>query len=246
MFLDSDQFDGDILGGDADDLPDFLVAHVFEPKQDDGPIDHAKFVDAVIELLDLSGVVVCVCEEVDFHRERHGLHAVFLLALGGEAGVEGDAPNPSLHVTLPFERVEAPPQVDERFLEQVVHLILALREEIAHRVNGVFVPFHEARKFRFFLFHRSESFVYLTQKQRKNYKERKIFSKMLAVLKKVVLLHRNSQAEIAQLVEHDLAKVGVASSSLVFRSAFAEIAQLVEHDLAKVGVASSSLFCVSA
>ena len=53
-------------------------------------------------------------------------------------------------------------------------------------------------------------------------------------------------AEIAQLVEHNLAKVGVASSSLVFRSSlnitiFAEIAQLVEHNLAKVGVASSSL-----
>ncbi len=64
---------------------------------------------------------------------------------------------------------------------------------------------------------------------------------MFAVLKKVVLLHRETKAEIAQLVEHDLAKVGVASSSLVFRSAFAEIAQLVEHDLAKVGVASSSL-----
>ena len=28
----------------------------------------------------------------------------------------------------------------------------------------------------------------------------------------------NNNAEIAQLVEHDLAKVGVASSSLVFRS----------------------------
>ena len=59
-------------------------------------------------------------------------------------------------------------------------------------------------------------------------------------------------AEIAQLVEHNLAKVGVASSSLVFRSKYnkhhfsvgdinAEIAQLVEHNLAKVGVASSSL-----
>ena len=52
-------------------------------------------------------------------------------------------------------------------------------------------------------------------------------------------------AEIAQLVEHNLAKVGVASSSLVFRSKhnrkIAEIAQLVEHNLAKVGVASSSL-----
>ena len=31
---------------------------------------------------------------------------------------------------------------------------------------------------------------------------------------------KNKVAEIAQLVEHDLAKVGVASSSLVFRSFF--------------------------
>ena len=64
-------------------------------------------------------------------------------------------------------------------------------------------------------------------------------------------------AGIAQLVEHDLAKVGVASSSLVSRSRlyacknkpvfsgkkmnFAGIAQLVERNLAKVEVASSSL-----
>ena len=69
-------------------------------------------------------------------------------------------------------------------------------------------------------------------------------------------MQRSENAEIAQLVEHNLAKVGVASSSLVFRSKsdscfcdclflcqdiFAEIAQLVEHNLAKVGVASSSL-----
>ena len=52
----------------------------------------------------------------------------------------------------------------------------------------------------------------------------------MSVSKKVVLLHPlferknvenllvNIVAEIAQLVEHDLAKVGVASSSLVFRS----------------------------
>ena len=56
----------------------------------------------------------------------------------------------------------------------------------------------------------------------------------------------SSHAEIAQLVEHNLAKVRVASSSLVFRSftycrITAEIAQLVEHNLAKVRVASSSL-----
>ena len=51
----------------------------------------------------------------------------------------------------------------------------------------------------------------------------------MPVSKKVVLLHpllrrelvdklNKYDAEIAQLVEHDLAKVGVASSSLVFRS----------------------------
>ena len=126
MFLDSDQFDGDVLRGDANDLPDFLIVHIFKPKQDDGPIDHAEFVDAAVELLDLPGVVVGVGEEVDVHRERHGFHAAFLLALGSEAGVEADAPNPSLHVALPLECAEASPQIDERLLEQVVHLVLVL------------------------------------------------------------------------------------------------------------------------
>ena len=84
--------------------------------------------------------------------------------------------------------------------------------------------------------------------------------KRLPFQKKCLTLHRKRQnvlpnAKIAQLVEHDLAKVGVAGSSPVFRSSFfyflltrllkllkqsAKIAQLVEHDLAKVGVAGSS------
>ena len=37
-----------------------------------------------------------------------------------------------------------------------------------------------------------------------------------------------TSAEIAQLVEHNLAKVGVASSSLVFRSMLAQVAELVD------------------
>ena len=44
-------------------------------------------------------------------------------------------------------------------------------------------------------------------------------------------------AEIAQLVEHDLAKVGVASSSLVFRSRFS---------LAPVGLFSYISVCYAA
>jgi hypothetical protein len=62
----------------------------------------------------------------------------------------------------------------------------------------------------------------------------------------------NHNAALAQLVERDLAKVEVTSSSLVCRSNFspkklelkfrnAVLAQLVERDLAKVEVTSSSL-----
>ena len=51
----------------------------------------------------------------------------------------------------------------------------------------------------------------------------------------------SNHAKIAQLVEHNLAKVRVAGSSPVFRSLLnAKVAQLVEHDLPKVGVAGSS------
>ena len=43
-------------------------------------------------------------------------------------------------------------------------------------------------------------------------------------------------AEIAQLVEHDLAKVGVASSSLVFRSKVARMVESVDtRDLKSLG-----------
>ena len=46
----------------------------------------------------------------------------------------------------------------------------------------------------------------------------KKFRKLSYHIKKSVFLPPISQAEVAQLVEHNLAKVGVASSSLVFRS----------------------------
>ena len=48
--------------------------------------------------------------------------------------------------------------------------------------------------------------------------EKKNFFKNVFDIKKSVFLQPKSQAEVAQLVEHNLAKVGVASPSLVFRS----------------------------
>ena len=51
--------------------------------------------------------------------------------------------------------------------------------------------------------------------------------------------HHYFFAKVAQLVEHDLAKVRVAGSNPVFRSN-AVIAQLVEHVPSKYGVAGSN------
>ena len=51
-----------------------------------------------------------------------------------------------------------------------------------------------------------------------NVEQKKKKLEVLVESKKIVFLPPISQAEVAQLVEHNLAKVGVASSSLVFRS----------------------------
>ena len=101
----------------------------------------------------MSGVVVGVGEKVDVHVERDHLDTAFLLTLEGEAGVEADSPNPSLHVAFALESVETSPQVDERFLEQVVHLVVVLREQVTNGVDGVFVPLHDVGKLVFFLLH---------------------------------------------------------------------------------------------
>ena len=56
----------------------------------------------------------------------------------------------------------------------------------------------------------------------------KFFSKKFGSLKNIrtFAIPNGKNAEIAQLVEHNLAKVGVASSSLVFRSKV--VAQVAE------------------
>ena len=68
----------------------------------------------------------------------------------------------------------------------------------------------------------------------------KFFSKKFGSLKNIrtFAIPNGKNAEIAQLVEHNLAKVGVASSSLVFRSLFKD-ARMVEsvdtRDLKSLG-----------
>ena len=58
------------------------------------------------------------------------------------------------------------------------------------------------------------------------------------------LISFTENAEIAQLVEHNLAKVRVASSSLVFRSCFFEIMELSFAQVAELVDAHVSGACV--
>jgi hypothetical protein len=153
LLLDPNQFDGDIFGGDADDLPDFLVAHVFKPQQDDGSVHHTKLVDTAVELLDLTGVVISVSKEVDVHVEGNHLDTASLFALKGKASVEADSPNPSLYVAFALERVKTSPKVDERLLEKVIGFLLVFRKEVAHGEYRVFVPFDNVGKSPFFFSH---------------------------------------------------------------------------------------------
>ena len=118
----SNQLHRNVFGGNAGDGSDLLVAEVLQPEQDEGAVHDAQLVDARIELADLFGVLVGVGVEVGGHFEGHALTASLLLAVVGDACVEGDTPDPGVHLRLAPETVEAFPEVDEDFLEQVVDL----------------------------------------------------------------------------------------------------------------------------
>ena len=65
------------------------------------------------------------------------------------------------------------------------------------------------------------------------FSNQKTREKICRCQKRVVTLHRKTAekpliAKIAQLVEHDLAKVGVAGSSPVFRSSFSSFPQCLK------------------
>ncbi len=62
--------------------------------------------------------------------------------------------------------------------------------------------------------------VFIVEKNKKVFGNNEKKYTFAPLLKEIVTI-----AKIAQLVEHDLAKVGVAGSSPVFRSNFADVAQ---------------------
>ena len=79
--------------------------------------------------------------------------AALLLAVDGDTGVQGHLVNPCLQVALALKRGTTLPQLDERFLEEVIDLLLVLGKHIAHGVDGALVLADDACKFGFVDFH---------------------------------------------------------------------------------------------
>ena len=76
-------------------------------------------------------MLVVIVVQVDVDRKGNSLYTTLLLSLLVATGVEAHAPYPSLRAAVASEVLEALLEVYQYLLEQVVHLLLVVREEIA-------------------------------------------------------------------------------------------------------------------
>ena len=149
LFLDSDKTDGDIPGRNSHDLADFLIAEVFQPQEDDGPVKRSQFCNTSPEEFGLPGTLIPVFEQVYIEGKGFGSGSAPPGAVVGNAGVEADFPDPGPQSGLAAEGSGTLPQVDEDFLEEVCHLILVGGEHIADGVNRAAVFPDHLLKFTF-------------------------------------------------------------------------------------------------
>ena len=54
LFLDTEESDGDVLGGDAHHLSYLLITHILKPEQYDGAVEGSEACDTVAKHLHLS------------------------------------------------------------------------------------------------------------------------------------------------------------------------------------------------
>ena len=140
----SNEFDGNVLGRNAEDGADFVIAQAFEPQQDDTSVSESESIDSFVEALDLQGFLIIVLIGFDIHIEVHSLSSPLLLLVIIETEVETDAVDPRPDVTFPLKGIESLPESDQDLLEQVVHLIFIFGEHIADRVDCPLILFNDA------------------------------------------------------------------------------------------------------
>ena len=134
------------------DLGNLFIAHVLKPQQHDGSVKGLQTLDACVQHVGLLVVGIVLVKQVDALHQRLGL-ADLLLAVDGDTGVQGHLVDPCLQVALAAEGLKPLPQFDKSLLEEVIDLLLVLREHVAHCVDGALVLTDDARKFSFVKLH---------------------------------------------------------------------------------------------
>lgn len=129
LFLDAEQTGGDGRQRYADYVGYVLIAHVLQPKENDGAVEDIQSTDALVQLLNLLAVGVGIVVQVDIDRKRHRLYTTFLLPFLVVASIQADTPYPRLQATLAPEVLKTFPQVYQYLLEVVLHFVLVLEKK---------------------------------------------------------------------------------------------------------------------
>ena len=153
MFLDAEQSVGNARQTDAYHVGYILIAHILQPKEDEGSIENIEAVDSVVQHLNLFTVFVVIVVQVDVDRKWNSLYTTILLSFQVATGVKAHAPYPSLRTAIATEVLEALPKVYQYLLEQVVHLLLVVREEVADGIYRLTVLSDHFSKLSFNVVH---------------------------------------------------------------------------------------------
>jgi len=102
-----------------------------------------------VQHLNLPALGIVIVVEVDVDGEGNRLYITFLPPYLIVAGVKAHTPYPGPVRTLSAELRKTLPQVDQYLLEQVVHLIRILGEEVADRKYGLPMLLDHSGKFPF-------------------------------------------------------------------------------------------------
>ena len=106
MLFDPNQSDGNVFGADTDDLADFIVAEIFQPQQDNSPVERLQTRDPFMQEVDLPVFGIAFVEKVQVQRKRQGTY--FLLACRRNACVEAHPVNPGSDVAPAFKPFTVP------------------------------------------------------------------------------------------------------------------------------------------
>ena len=159
LFLDTEQPGGNVCQRYTHNAGNILIGHVLQPQQYDCPVKGLQPAYPVVQHLNLPALGIVIVVEVDVDGDGNRLYITFLPPYLIVAGVKAHTPYPRTVRTLSAELRKTLPQVDQYLLEQVIHLIRILGEEVADRIYGLPVLLNHSGKLKFNVVHQCFSFV---------------------------------------------------------------------------------------